>query len=85
MSEEKTTNTGEEISTLEVVKQEYEKKIAEIEASYQQKIQEMHETHIAQIRTLMTTGTSPEAEEISKEINPYDEAIAKLREKYKLN
>lgn len=84
MNEEKTTN-GEEISTLEVVKQEYEKKIADIEASYEQKIKEMHETHIAQIRTLMTTGTSTEAEEIAQETNPYDEAIAKLRAKYKLN
>ena len=33
----------------------------------------------------MTTGTSPEAEEIAQETNPYDEAIAKLRAKYKLN
>lgn len=83
MSEEKTTN--EDLTTLDVVKEEYEKKLAEVTANYEKRMKELHETHIAEIRTLMTTGTSPEAEEIAQEINPYDEAIANLRKKYKLN
>ena len=82
MSEEKTTN--EELTTLDVVKEEYEKKLAEVTANYERRMKELHETHIAEIRTLMTTGTSPEAEELAEETNPYDEAINSLRKKYKL-
>lgn len=82
MSEEK--NTNEELTTLDVVKEEYEKKLAEITANYERRMKELHETHIAEIRTLMTTGTSPEAEELAEETNPYDEAINSLRKKYKL-
>lgn len=82
MSEE--NNTNEELTTLDVVKEEYEKKLAEVTANYERRMKELHETHIAEIRTLMTTGTSPEAEEIAEETNPYDEAINSLRKKYKL-
>lgn len=82
MNEEKTTN--EELTTLDVVKEEYEKKLAEVTANYERRMKELHETHIAEIRTLMTTGTSPEAEELAEETNPYDEAINSLRKKYKL-
>ena len=82
MSEEK--NTNEELTTLDVVKEEYEKKLAEVTANYERRMKELHETHIAEIRTLMTTGTSPEAEELAEETNPYDEAINSLRKKYKL-
>ena len=83
MSEEKTTN-NEELTTLDVVKEEYEKKLAEVTANYERRMKELHETHIAEIRTLMTTGTSPEAEELAEETNPYDEALNSLRKKYKL-
>ena len=82
MSEEK--NTNEELTTLDVVKEEYEKKLAEVTANYERRMKELHETHIAEIRTLMTTGTSPEAEELAEEKDPYDEAIESLRKKYKL-
>ena len=81
MSEEKTIDT---IDTLEVVKEEYEKKLVEMQSEYETKIKNMHEQHIAEIRTLMTTGTSPEAETIQEETNPYDEALNSLRQKYKL-
>ena len=84
MNEEKNTNT-EELTTLDVVKEEYEKKLADVTADFERRMKEMHETHIAEIRTLMTSGTSSEAEQIAKETNPYDEAIANLRKKYKLN
>lgn len=87
MKEEKTVNTEnvENVTSLDVVKEEYEKKLAEQKEEYESRIKAMHEQHIAEIRTLMTTGTSPEAEELKEELSEEEVILQNLRNKYHLN
>lgn len=82
MSEEKTIN--EDVSSIEVIKEEYEKKFSEMKADYEQKIKAMHEQHIAEIRTLMTSGTAPDGEEYQEELSEEERILDSLRNKYKL-
>ena len=87
MKEEKTVNTEnvENVTSLDVVKEEYEKKLADQKEEYESRIKTMHEQHIAEIRTLMTTGTSPEAEELKEELSEEEVILQNLRNKYHLN
>ena len=85
MKEDNQINETEETTTLDVVKEEYEKKLAEQKDEYENKIKQMREQHIAEIRTLMTTGTSPEAEELKEELSEEEVILQTLRNKYHLN
>lgn len=90
MEEEKITNNEEttilEDNSVDIIKQEYEKKLEEIKEKYEEKIAQLNANHIQQIRTIMSTGTSPEAQKIVEEEKTEDEIILdNLRKKYKLN
>ena len=87
MKEEKTVNTEnvENVTSLDVVKEEYEKKLADQKEEYESRIKAMHEQHIAEMRTLMKTGTSPEAEELKEELSEEEVILQNLRNKYHLN
>ena len=74
-------------TSLDVVVEEYEQRLKELENKYQTRINEINENHVREIRTLMRTGTSPEAEKIQEEEEekPLDQQILEdLRNKYKL-
>ena len=74
-------------TSLDVVVEEYEQRIKDLENKYQTRINEINENHVREIRTLMRTGTSPEAEKIQEEEEekPLDQQILEdLRNKYKL-
>lgn len=81
-------NTNQEEKSLEVIVEEYENKLKDIEAKYESRITEINNNHVREIRTLMRTGNSPEAEKLKdeEEEKPVDEQILEsLRKKYKLN
>ena len=74
-------------TSLDVVVEEYEQRLKDLENKYQTRINEINENHVREIRTLMRTGTSPEAEKIQEEEEekPLDQQILEdLRNKYKL-
>ena len=74
-------------NSLDVVVEEYEQRLKDLENKYQTRINEINENHVREIRTLMRTGTSPEAEKIQEEEEekPLDQQILEdLRNKYKL-
>ena len=74
-------------TSLDVVVEEYEQRLKDLENKYQTRINEINENHVREIRTLMRTGTSPEAEKIQEEEEekPLDQQILEdLRKKYKL-
>ena len=74
-------------NSLDVVVEEYEQRLKDLENKYQTRINEINENHVREIRTLMRTGTSPEAEKIQEEEEekPVDEQMLEsLRKKYKL-
>ena len=74
-------------TSLDVVVEEYEQRLKDLETKYQTRINEINENHVREIRTLMRTGTSPEAEKIQEEEEekPVDEQMLEsLRKKYKL-
>lgn len=80
-------NTKQEEKSLEVIVEEYETKLKDLEAKYESRITEINNNHVREIRTLMRTGTSPEAEKIQEEEEekPVDEQMLEsLRKKYKL-
>lgn len=80
-------NTNQEEKSLEVIVEEYENKLKDIEAKYESRISEINNNHVREIRTLMRTGTSPEAEKLQEEEEekPVDEQMLEsLRKKYKL-
>ena len=81
-------NTNQEEKSLEVIVEEYENKLKDMEAKYESRITEINNNHVREIRTLMRTGNSPEAEKLKdeEEEKPVDEQILEsLRKKYKLN
>lgn len=81
-------NTNQEEKSLEVIVEEYENKLKDLEAKYESRITEINNNHVREIRTLMRTGNSPEAEKLKdeEEEKPVDEQILEsLRKKYKLN
>ena len=81
-------NIKQEDKSLEVIVEEYENKLKDMEAKYESRITEINNNHVREIRTLMRTGNSPEAEKIKveEEEKPVDEQILEsLRKKYKLN
>ena len=74
-------------TSLDVVVEEYEQRLKDLENKYQTRINEINENHVRELRTLMRTGTSPEAEKIQEEEEekPVDEQMLEsLRKKYKL-
>ena len=74
-------------TSLDVVVEEYEQRLKDLENKYQTRINEINENHVRELRTLMRTGTSPEAERIQEEEEekPLDQQILEdLRNKYKL-
>ena len=74
-------------NSLDVVVEEYEQRLKDLENKYQTRINEINENHVRELRTLMRTGTSPEAEKIQaeEEEKPVDEQMLdSLRKKYKL-
>lgn len=74
-------------TSLDVVVEEYEQRLKDLETKYQTRINEINENHVREIRTLMRTGTSPEAEKIQEEEEekPLDQQILEdLRKKYKI-
>ena len=74
-------------NSLDVVVEEYEQRLKDLENKYQTRINEINENHVREIRTLMRTGTSPEAEKIQEEEEekPLDQQILEdLRKKYKI-
>ena len=77
----------QEEKSLEVIVEEYENKLKDMEAKYESRITEINNNHVREIRTLMRTGNSPEAEKIKvEEEKSVDEQILEsLRKKYKLN
>ena len=87
MDEAENTKIETTENSLDVVVEEYEQRLKELEDRYQTRINEINENHVREIRTLMRTGTSPEAEKIQEEEEekPLDQQILEdLRNKYKL-
>lgn len=83
MSEDNNTEINQE-TTIDVVISEYEQRLADQKAEYESKISDMQTRHIQEIRTLMKTGTSPQAEEIKQEMSVEEQALENLRKKYKI-
>lgn len=78
-------NDNEQISSVEVIKEEYESKLNEMRQEYESKINEMRTNHIEEIRTLMRTGQAPEDEEYQEEeLTDEERILQSLRNKYKL-
>lgn len=87
MEDQENTKIESTDTSLDVVVEEYEQRLKELEDRYQTRINEINENHVREIRTLMRTGTSPEAEKIQEEEEekPLDQQILEdLRNKYKL-
>ncbi len=85
MSEDNNTENNTQETSIDVVINEYETRIANLKADYESKIAEMQNRHIQEIRTLMKTGTSPQAEEIKQEdLSEEDQLLESLRKKFKL-
>ena len=89
MEEEKNTNQETKITeedSVKVIREEYEKKLNEMQAKYESRIAEINTNHIEEIREIMRTGTSPEAEQIQQEDDRYEDEIIieHLKNKYKI-
>ena len=89
MEEEKNTNQETKIfedNSVKVIREEYEKKLNEMQAKYESRIAEINSNHIEEIREIMRTGTSPEAEQIQQEDDRYEDEIIleHLKNKYKI-
>ena len=89
MEEEKNTNQETKITeedSVKVIREEYEKKLNEMQAKYESRIAEINTNHIEEIREIMRTGTSPEAQQIQQEDERYEDEIIldHLKNKYKL-
>ena len=87
MEDQENTKIEATDTSLDVVVEEYEQRLKELEDRYQTRINEINENHVREIRTLMRTGTSPEAEKIQEEEEekPLDQQILEdLRKKYKI-
>ena len=88
MEDQENTKIESTENSLDIVVEEYEKRLKDLENKYQTRINEINENHVRELRTLMRTGTSPEAEKIhiEEEEKPLDVQILEgLRKKYKLN
>ena len=86
MSEDNNIDNNTQETSIDVIINEYEERIANLKADYESKIAEMQNRHIQEIRTLMKTGTSPQAEEIKQEdLSEEDQLLESLRKKFKLN
>ena len=83
MSEDNNIETNQE-TTIDIVISEYEERLAKQKEEYENKISDMQTRHIQEIRTLMKTGTSPQAEEIKQEMSVEEQALENLRKKYKI-
>lgn len=72
--------------SIKAIKEEYEKKLNDTESKYKTLIDEIQSNHISEIREIMRTGTSPEAQEIQQEDDRYEDEIIleHLKNKYKL-
>ena len=85
MSEDNNIDNNTQETSIDVIINEYEERIANLKADYESKIAEMQNRHIQEIRTLMKTGTSPQAEEIKQEdLSEEDQLLESLRKKFKL-
>ena len=87
MEDQENTKIEATDTSLDIVVEEYEQRLKDLENKYQTRINEINENHVREIRTLMRTGTSPEAEKIQEEEEekPLDQQILEdLRNKYKL-
>lgn len=90
MPEEKIIDNQEtkitEEDSVKVIREEYEKKLNEMQAKYESRIAEINTNHIEEIREIMRTGTSPEAQQIQQEDERYEDEIIldHLKNKYKL-
>ena len=87
MEDQENTKIETTENSIDIVVEEYEQRIKDLEDKYQTRINEINENHVREIRTLMRTGTSPEAEKIQEEEEekPLDQQILEdLRKKYKL-
>lgn len=85
MSEDNNIENNTQETSIDVVISEYEQRLAEQKAEYESKISEMQNRHIQEIRTLMKTGTSPQAEEIQQnDLSEEDQLLESLRKKFKL-
>lgn len=89
MEEEKNTNPETKITeedSVKVIREEYEKKLNEMQAKYESRIAEINTNHIEEIREIMRTGTSPEAQQIQQEDERYEDEIIldHLKNKYKI-
>ena len=89
MEEEKNSNQETKITeedSVKVIREEYEKKLNEMQAKYESRIAEINTNHIEEIREIMRTGTSPEAQQIQQEDERYEDEIIleHLKNKYKL-
>lgn len=90
MQEEKNIDNQEtkitEEDSVKVIREEYEKKLNEMQAKYESRIAEINTNHIEEIREIMRTGTSPEAQQIQQEDERYEDEIIldHLKNKYKL-
>ena len=87
MEDQENTKIESTDTSLDVVVEEYEQRLKDLENKYQTRINEINENHVRELRTLMRTGTSPEAEKIQEEEEekPLDQQILEdLRNKYKL-
>ena len=89
MEEEKNTNQETKIieeDSVKVIREEYEKKLNEMQAKYESRIAEINTNHIEEIREIMRTGTSPEAQQIQQEDERYEDEIIldHLKNKYKI-
>ena len=85
MSEDNNIENNTQETSIDVIINEYEERIANLKADYESKLAEMQNRHIQEIRTLMKTGTSPQAEEIKQEdLSEEDQLLESLRKKFKL-
>ena len=85
MSEDNHIENNTQETSIDVVISEYEQRLADQKAEYESKISEMQNRHIQEIRTLMKTGTSPQAEQIQQDdLSEEDQLLESLRKKFKL-
>ena len=85
MSEDNNIENNTQETSIDVVISEYEQRLADQKAEYESKISEMQNRHIQEIRTLMKTGTSPQAEEIQQnDLSEEEQLLESLRKKFKL-
>ena len=88
MEDQENTRIESTENSLDVIVEEYEQRIKDLNEAHKKEVDSLREEHVRELRTLMRTGTSPEAERIhvEEEEKPVDEQILdSLRKKYKLN